>query len=37
VLAYVAGGAKGFSRFWSEGLGAALGLLKYVAAFIIYH
>lgn len=35
VLAYVAGGAKGFGAFWSEGLTSALGLLKHATTFII--
>lgn len=35
VLAYVAGGGKGFGAFWSEGLSGSLSLLKHVLAFII--
>lgn len=35
VLAFVAGGAKGFGAFWYEGARASLGFLKYVFSFII--
>jgi hypothetical protein len=36
VLAFVAGGGKGFGSFWYQGARSSLGLLKHLS-FIIYH
>ncbi|HEX8733806.1 MAG TPA: hypothetical protein VF721_00655 [Pyrinomonadaceae bacterium] len=35
VLAYVAGGGKGFGAFWYQGLVSSFGLLKHAITFII--
>ena len=35
VLAFVAGGGKGFGSFWYQGLTASFGLLKHAITFII--
>lgn len=35
ILAFVAGGGKGFGAFWYESLAASFGLLKHAISFII--